>query len=360
MNPNRKPLILDLFLELRREGLNLGLAELLAALRADRDGYALSHGGTDDLTGLLALLWCKNEADRWRLDQAIELAQQQRGKSPAYEQELNEKPSAGENVSKTPPQPPQSEVQPLNTDTSETFGVIPTRAPPAGSGEERHPSHYHYPLSRRDMRYAWRYLRRMIADGPCDVLDVAATLECVARQGFFLAPVLRRRERNHAHLVLLLDHLGSMVPFHHYLRGLVETAQNESGLGRVDVYYFYNVPGDALYTDALLQKSQTPLPDLLASLGETSAMLIVSDAGAARRHHDLDRILATLEFLDILRAATSHIAWLNPMPSGRWHDSSAEVLARHTPMFPMDREGLSHAVDALRGLKANESGGSGR
>ena len=253
----------------------------------------------------------------------------------------------------TPPPRPEKPTE-APAQPEQPFGVVPTRAPPVNLGEERRPD-YHYPLSRRDMRYAWRYLRRVVADGPCDVPDVVATVEQVARQGFFLAPVLRRRERNHAHLVLMFDHLGSMIPFHHYLRGLAETAKNESGLGRVEVYYFQNVPGNALYTDALLQKEQTPLAEVLGSLDETSAVLIVSDAGAARNHNELERILASLEFLDALRGKTRHIVWLNPMPEQRWRGNSAESLARHAVMFAMDRDGLSRAVDTLRGLETGQA-----
>ncbi len=361
MNSGYEPLILDLFMALRREGFNLGFAELLAALRAERAGYLLGTEGIDDLPGMLALLWCKSKEDIWRLNQIIKMAQHHIGEATLPKQKSKELLESGEtDLTTTNPSRSSDLFPPTNEGTSEKFGVMPTRAPPTSFEEECPIPNYHYPLNRRDMRYAWRYLRRMIPDGPRNVLDVVATIEQVSRQGFFLAPVLRRRRRNHAHLVLLLDHLGSMVPFHHYLRGLVKTALDESGLDRVDVYYFYNVPGIALYTDALLQKSQTPLSDVLASLDENSAVLIVSDAGAARCHHDLDRILATLEFLDKLRATTPHVAWLNPMPKARWQYSSADVLARYTAMFPMSREGLSHAVDALRGLNANETGWSRR
>jgi uncharacterized protein with von Willebrand factor type A (vWA) domain len=203
------------------------------------------------------------------------------------------------------------------------------------------------------MRYNWRYLRRLMADGPRDVLDVEATVEYTARRGFFYAPVLRRRERNHAHLVLMLDHLGSMTPFHHYLRDLAETARYESSLQqeRVDIYYFYNVPGGFLYTDALLKEEQTPLDTVLASIGEFTGVMIVSDAGAARHHNDLDRIVTTLDWLERLRTATSQVAWLNPMPKRRWQDTSAAEIERHVAMSPMNPDGLSNAVDVLRGLR---------
>ncbi|MCK7582250.1 MAG: hypothetical protein MZV65_46040 [Chromatiales bacterium] len=119
----------------------------------------------------------------------------------------------------------------------------------------------------------------------------------------------------------------------------------------VEIYYFYNIPGDSLYTDALLKDEQTPLGEVLAGINEFTAVLIVSDAGAARRRHNLDRVLATLEWLKKLRAVTSQIAWLNPMPKARWQDTSAEVIARYVDMSSMDADGLSDAVDVLRGLR---------
>ena len=84
---------------------------------------------------------------------------------------------------------------------------------------------------------------------PADVLDLNATVEKAAREGFFLAPVYRRRVRNQAHLLLLVDQDGSMVPFHRFTRELVETASEESALGQVDVFYFHNFFVETVYAD---------------------------------------------------------------------------------------------------------------
>ncbi len=60
------------------------------------------------------------------------------------------------------------------------------------------------------MSYGWRYLRRLAATGIADVLDMEATVEQAARQGFFLAPVYRRPSGNQARLLLLIDRGGSI------------------------------------------------------------------------------------------------------------------------------------------------------
>lgn len=351
MSDDRTEWIQQVFRELRRD-LKLGIDELLAALEAEQAGF----GGetADELKGMLILLWCKSEADRGCLEGTWKALQERAVGSP-LERDRRPESEADTELAETSRETQQTPVERSTVAEAarEAFGIVPTRAPllPQSRDELTELRHY-YPVSRREMQYAWRYLRRMIADGPLDVLDVAATVTRTARQGFYYAPVWRRRERNHAHLVLLLDHLGSMVPVHHYLRDLAETARYESPLGQVDVYYFYNVPGEALYTDPLLTQEPQPLRHIAQqSIGEFTAVLIVSDAGAARRHHELDRVLATLECLDTLRAATPYVAWLNPMPEARWRNTSAEVIARQVAMFSMSPDGLSNAVDVLRGLR---------
>ena len=53
---------------------------------------------------------------------------------------------------------------------------------------------------------------------------------------------------------------------------------------------------------------------------------------------------------------TSLVAWLNPMPRDRWSGTSARIVAGLVPMFPLEPEGLGHAVDVLRGLSPPHAG----
>jgi hypothetical protein len=198
------------------------------------------------------------------------------------------------------------------------------------------------------MAYTWRYLRRPVKDGPRDVLDIEATVERSARQGFFLHPVYDRRETNYAHLVLLIDQGGSMVPFHRFTRDLVDTAGGESTIQRVDVAYFHNVPPPSVFRDPHLAEPLS-LEKALAECTPDSSVLVVSDAGAARGYRSMDRIRATTEFLVKLRRRTTLIAWLNPMPQPRWASTSAQFIARLVAMFQMDPDGFGNAVDVLRG-----------
>ena len=80
-----------------------------------------------------------------------------------------------------------------------------------------------------------------------------------------------------------------------------------------------------------------------------AAVVVISDAGAARRRYDLLRLLDAVAFLKGLRTFTGRIVWLNPLPPRAWARSTAAQLARHVPMFPMDRDGMHRAVNVLRG-----------
>lgn len=206
----------------------------------------------------------------------------------------------------------------------------------------------YWPVSRRFMGYMWRYLRRPVPEGPLDALDLDATIDQAARNGALVHPVYRRRLVNQARLILLLDHMGSMMPFHRYLRDLVETIA-DSAVGTYEVYYFQNVPGDYVYHTPYLTEPR-PLTNLLATLDNRTSVLIVSDAGAARRRkRNMQRMQDSVAFLYQLQAHTRLIAWLNPLPEARWTRTTAEIIARSVPMFPMDEFGFSGALDVLSG-----------
>ena len=191
-------------------------------------------------------------------------------------------------------------------------------------------------------------LRRLVLDGPADVLDVAATVEKAARLGFYLAPIYRRRQRNHAQLILLVDQGSSMTPFHRFTRDLVETAQAENSLEQVHVFYFANLPSENVYLDAHLTQPYA-LKDVFGFCSPDISTLLVSDAGAARGNYRPERIEQTAMFLAQLQQHTHLIAWLNPMPQARWPGSSAQIIAHLAPMFQMDEDGISSAVDVARG-----------
>lgn len=347
---DRRQLITGLFWSLRRKGLSLGVSELLAALAALDSGSAQG----DKLKLALRLIWCKSRAESRDFDLAWEETAAQAA-TPA-QSPPTEPPRAPESPAAPPSEPPKQALAPgvrqsqtPGMTTGPAWGTLPVRVPFTPSGADEAVGLWAFsPVTRRQMIYSWRYLRRPVLDGPPDVLDVAETVSRVAQQGFYLAPVYRRRERNHAHLLLLLDQGGSMTPFHRLTHDLAETARDESAIGSVDIFYFHNVPADHLFFDRYCTE-KVAIARVLDGCTDDTSVLIVSDAGAARGKLSVERILTTTRFVGQLRAHTALLTWLNPMPSSRWEGTTAAVIAHTLPMFPMNQDGLAHAIDAARG-----------
>ncbi|MBW4577995.1 MAG: hypothetical protein KME42_00275 [Tildeniella nuda ZEHNDER 1965/U140] len=211
-----------------------------------------------------------------------------------------------------------------------------------------------FPITRRQMKQSWRYLRRFIREGALTDVDIDATIHRVGQQGLLLEPVLVPGRVNRTELLLLIDQDGSMVPFHSLSQRLIDTALQGGRLGKAGVYYFHNCPADYVYHDPVHQEA-VAIDDFLAQLNSRTAVLIFSDAGSARGGFNPRRRRATKTFVDDLKQRVRYIAWLNPMPRSRWAGTTAGDIATVIPMFETSRQGLDGAIDVLRGKASKHS-----
>ena len=343
-------LILKLvFNRLRQDGFNLGMGEYMDAVEAVEGGWGNNQ---DELLDALCLLWCNSFAEQSRLRILWDTVVADSKQKPREEKLEEEIKTSATKFDDSENSSSRQEVKTQSVSTAKTTQEIaaqPVKPPfiPAEIEEDREFENY-WLLSRRQMVYACRYLRRLVADGQQDVLDVNQTVEKAAKQGFFLQPVYRRREKNHAHLLLLIDQEGSMTPFHRFTRDLVDTVKYESDIERVDVVYFHNTPAESVYQDSHLT-TPIPLNEILAQCDRDSKVLVISDAGAARGYRRMGRVRAITEVLFDIKEYTNSIAWLNPMPKQRWESSSAQIISHLVPMFPMNKEGLAQGISIVQG-----------
>ena len=367
-------LIVNTFVALRKSGFDLGIDELKAGLSLISteskgtiliDELSINDSEDLDLDSLktaLELIWCSSRSQQAQFqpiwEQALRTTETQASPVPP--------PASRSSQAETtpPPKPPPPKPQPTRVPTTPTprenspasvvdTAIQPVRAPftPAEIDQPTDLQSY-WPVSRRSMSYSWRYLRRTVAEGPADVVDVTATVQRAAQQGFYLEPVMQRRRYNRAELLLLIDLNGSMMPLHQFMRQIVETARYESNLpeDQVTICYFHNVPTAYVYQDVFLTEP-VAFSRVLDSCDRNTSLLIISDAGAARGYRKPERIRATVGAIKQIRRTTSLYAWLNPIPQSRWVGSSAEMIANLVPMFQMDDEGLNAAIDVVRGLQ---------
>lgn len=237
-----------------------------------------------------------------------------------------------------------------------------------------------FPLTHREIAQAFRRLRRPLRFGPKIELDVLATIARRSQAGVAVPPVIVAARRNTSHLLMFLDVEGSMAPYRPFVRAFADAVLGAGWLQRTQLLYFHDVPaGDCdhevlddldrsqffplldpvlagiepmthaeVYADEALADA-VGLQDILVGLDPGTVALIVSDAGAVRGRSDLLRLADSIAFVKALRAHVRSVAWLNPVPSPLWTNTNASRLARHVPMYPLDRIGIQQAVNALRG-----------
>lgn len=372
--------LLDLFAELRERSFPLGVGDYLAGLRALAAGVGVNS--RDDLVFMCAVMWGKTREEQRQIAQALGTLLPARLTADDVEALVAREESARQTAPPAPVAPPTpapredaparaSEAAPTLTTTpgvttqdarraSEVLktvaggggaGATLSGAPYEGAGWRLDPSldlTGTLPVTRRQVKNAWRYFRRMRRTGTPTELDVAATVERTYRQGSFLRPVLIPRRVNLARLLILADEGGSMIPFRRVTEPLLETAQH-SGLALVSTFFFHDVVGRKVFRDPLLSEPVQFREAVEAFDG--AGALVVSDAGAARGLFDARRVKASARFVSELRQLTPNIAWINPVPRERWAGTTAEAVRREcaVPMFPLDRGGIYAAVERLRG-----------
>lgn len=213
----------------------------------------------------------------------------------------------------------------------------------------------YFPITTRQLKQGWRYLRRPIREGPKTEFDLEATVQQIGQQGMLLEPVFVPPRKNRTELILLIDQNGSMVPFHGLARRISDTALRAGRLGKAGIYYFHNCPIDYLYRDPNFQRADALQDFLNEVISRRSVVLIFSDAGSARGGLNRKRVELTIDFLRQLDQQASRVAWLNPLPSKRWQGNTAAYIAEQTSMFEVSRQDFQGAINILRGRRVTNA-----
>lgn len=375
----------ELVRQLRRRRFPLGVDDYYALCQALHAGFGLSS--RQALRELCCALWAKSQQEQEILTSLFDQLELPNWELP---QPAVSSPSIVDEVQKAEPGPWDSD----SVTTKKFVAERESEPAPSTHGYRGIPTIQlgkltlsqtsfifvpEFPIGYRDIAQAWRRLRRPVRSGPRLELDVEATVDRRCRLGIASAMVLVPRRRNTARLLLLVDRQGSMAPFHRFVESVCVAIQQSGRLESAAIYYFHDKPAEGsdrsalesiagelfptldtvlhqvapltegyIYHDPGLLLPR-PLVDVLEEHAPGSAVVLISDAGAARGRYDVVRLLDTVAFFKALRVYTGQYVWLNPLPSNRWSNNTAAQIARHLPMFPLDREGIYRAVNVLRG-----------
>jgi hypothetical protein len=337
MNNQKLPLF-DLFLYLRDTGdFLLTLDQYHVLLSALDHGFGLSS--REDLKNICLMLWVKAKPDS-------EIAKKFSQYFDAYFAKIdaeNQKIQESEKSEPVNPEPEKSEPVPsfLQSPIALQGRLLPKNK--FNINAKFTLAVTDFPMTERKIQRSFSYLRLPVRQGNLTEVDIDATVDKIGEDGFLITPVMIPRRINRAEVLLLVDVSNSMIPFFLVSQLLVSNLQG-SKLGKAEVYYFRNCPGEYFFYHPQRPGGKLTSEVLAKLHQQRTVVLIISDAGAARGGVNYDRIELTENFLDELYGCVRQVAWLNPVPENRWRGTSAQGISQLVKMYDLDNSGLVAAV----------------
>ncbi|THD35148.1 MAG: VWA domain-containing protein [Sphingomonas sp.] len=210
-------------------------------------------------------------------------------------------------------------------------------------------------LGTRNIKIALRRLRRFAREGSADELDMDATIEGTARQGW-LDIHMRPERHNAVKLLLFLDVGGSMDPWVKLCEELFSAATSE--FKNMEFFYFHNCPYEGVWKDNRRRFAErTPMWDVLHKYGHDYKLVIVGDAsmspyeithpGGSVEHFNEESGAVWMHRLTTTYPAAT---WLNPIKEEQWGYSQSIKIMRelmNDRMYPLTLAGLDDAMREL-------------
>ncbi len=210
-------------------------------------------------------------------------------------------------------------------------------------------------LGTRNIKVALRRLRRFARQGAPDELDMDATIDGTARQGW-LDIHMRPERRNTIKVLLFLDIGGSMDAHVKMCEELFSAAKTE--FKHLEFFYFHNCLYEGVWKDNRRRHSEKiPTWEVLNKYPGDWRAIFVGDAtmspyevtmpGGSVEHWNEE---AGAVWLKRATQQWDKVAWLNPSPERYWSYSASVGMIRDLVderMYPLTLEGLEKAMRAL-------------
>ena len=217
-------------------------------------------------------------------------------------------------------------------------------------------------LDTRQIGVALRRLKRLEKDMGPEELDLDRTIDECARNGGDIELVFGPPKKNKIKLMLLVDVGGSMDPHTMLCERLFSAAHRASHFKKFTSRFFHNCVYEKIYTDISRWKGEATR-DALKKVDETWSVILVGDAwmspyeltysGGAVDYYQ-DNPDTGLDWLKRIRKRCPKSVWLNPEPKRIWNAPTIRMIRQVFPMFPLTVDGLTDAIDVLRGAKPNK------
>jgi uncharacterized protein with von Willebrand factor type A (vWA) domain len=221
-------------------------------------------------------------------------------------------------------------------------------------------------LDVRSLKVSLRRLRQLTRTGEATELDLDETIDETCRNAGEIEIVFRPPRRNNVRLLLLMDVGGTMEPFYEPVSQLLTALCENHGLREFHPYYFHNCVYDHVYRGARMSRGEAvPTADLLRRLDSNWKVALVGD-GAMHPAELLDpyggidpRVTTETPGVVWLQRIAGHFertVWINPEPPKSWDRwQTTRLVRRLFPMFPLTVDGVTDAMRALVGARAEHA-----
>jgi uncharacterized protein with von Willebrand factor type A (vWA) domain len=211
-------------------------------------------------------------------------------------------------------------------------------------------------LGVRNIKIALRRLRKFARDGAPEELDLDATIDKSAKEGY-LDIVLRPERRNAVKVLLFLDIGGSMDSHVKLCEELFSAARAE--FKHMDFFYFHNCLYESVWKDNRRRHDEkTATWDVLHKYPGDYRVVFVGDAtmspyeitypGGSVEHWNEE---PGAVWLHRMAQIYERLVWLNPTPKAHWDHTPSIGIVREIigekRMFPLTIEGLDQAMREL-------------
>ena len=210
-------------------------------------------------------------------------------------------------------------------------------------------------LGTRNIKIALRRLRKFARTGSAEELDIGATIDGTARQGW-LDIHMRPERRNAIKVLLFLDVGGSMDPFIKLCEELFSAATSE--FKNLEFFYFHNCLYEGVWKDNRRRFSErTPTMEVMHKFPHDYKVIFIGDAamspyeishpGGSVEHFNEESGTVWMQRIVNTYPAT---VWLNPTPEAHWNYSQSTKIMKELVkdrMYPLTLEGLDDAMREL-------------
>ncbi|MFO0725493.1 MAG: VWA containing CoxE family protein [Myxococcota bacterium] len=207
-------------------------------------------------------------------------------------------------------------------------------------------------LEVRDFAIALRALRHLAREGE-ERLDIEETIDATAKNAGEIEIIQRRDRKNRVKVALFMDSGGSMYPHTDLVSRLFTAAKEAKGFKTFQHYYFHNCIYQHLWTD-YEQGDRVQSGKVLEKLDPDHRLIFVGDASMAPWELFTKSMAlgvpapSGLDRFEMFKNKCEAAVWLNPDAKKFWDHPTVSAIGRVIPMYSLTLDGLRDAIKYLR------------